>query len=176
MQIVAVKDDRARRKRKRTEAQEHLRKRKKERSDRLAIQTGALPKDNGTSDAEPIIPIEMDGPVTIGQLPTEILEHIFLCLPIHQMATLNRVCRDWKAISDNDTLWKEVFATHFGIPPMMTYSWKHRSLIVNKRKIIYEVDAHDSVDARLLWSSQHGYSQYFKYVPSSITAAININL
>ena len=66
-------------------------------------------------------------PFSISSLPVEIIHHIFLMLPLTTAATLNRVCRHWKAIADDDSIWRTLFDRHFGCPPFLLASWKSRA-------------------------------------------------
>lgn len=64
---------------------------------------------------------------SILSLPNEILHHIFLNLPLKTVAILNSVCRQWRAIADDDSLWRMLFDRHFGCSPFLLSSWKSRA-------------------------------------------------
>jgi len=73
-------------------------------------------------------------------LPVELLQYIFLHVPVRQMARLNEVCKQWEAVVDDEILWRHIFNRQFGIPLMFRLSWKQRALACSRRAQIYELD------------------------------------
>lgn len=69
-----------------------------------------------------------DAGVSILSLPVEITQYIFLKLPPKTAAQLVCVCRQWRAIVEDETFWRLMFDMHFGCTPFLLTSWKSRCL------------------------------------------------
>lgn len=60
-----------------------------------------------------------DQPQTINLLPRDLKKLIMSHLPAHQLASLTKVCREWKELSSNFCLWT-TFVTQLGLTPAIS--------------------------------------------------------
>lgn len=98
--------------------------------------------------------------ITINCIPVELLRIIFSFLPIHEIATLNRVCTHWYQVLQDEYLWRSLFEMHFGSPAIFSMDWRRRCILVNRKARTLYNDC--GLQDRLLWALMSGYGEYYK--------------
>jgi hypothetical protein len=70
-------------------------------------------------------------------LPEELMVHIFSFLSATALATAQRVCKHWRKIAEEDSLWKRHHQRHFGCKPLKRIFSREAPYSFKKSYLIY---------------------------------------